>query len=191
MKKFLKYFIQGLILFIPLGLTIIVIIKLFHFFIEPLSILTITDNEWINMLIGIGLLVTFITVFGVLASSFVFRNLFYFLENKLEHVPFIRHIYSPIKDFTNAFVGNKKRFTKPVLVLTNPMSGIEELGFITQDNLTEWQIHDKVAVYLPYSYSLSGRLVIVSKDQITPLQVDAKDAMKFIVSGGVTEVDKN
>ena len=89
----------------------------------------------------------------------------------------------------NAFAGNKKRFTKPVLVLTNPQANIEEIGFITQDDLSDWGIKEKVAVYLPYSYSFSGRLVIVPKEQIKPIDTDGSDAMKFIVSGGVTDVE--
>jgi hypothetical protein len=50
------------------------------------------------------------------------------LENKLEHAPFIRHIYSPIKDFTNAFVGNKKRFNRPVLVTTATVKRVSAIG---------------------------------------------------------------
>ena len=76
-----------------------------------------------------------------------------------------------------------------MLVLTNPQANIQELGFITQDDLTEWGIKEKYAVYLPYSYSFSGRLVIVPKEQITMLNTDGADAMKFIISGGVTDVD--
>ena len=106
-------------------------------------------------------------------------------------MPLIKHIYSPIKDFMNAFMGNKKRFTKPVLVLTNPQANIQEIGFITQDDLSEWDIKDKIAVYLPLSYSFSGKLIIVPKEQISPLKADGSEAMKFIVSGGVTDVDKD
>ena len=108
----------------------------------------------------------------------------------MEHAPFIRHIYSPIKDFTNAFVGNKKRFNKPVLVLTNPAAEIEEIGFITQEDLKDFHITDKVSVYLPMSYSLSGRLIIVPIKNVKPLRADAADTMKFVVSGGVTEKDE-
>ena len=112
-----------------------------------------------------------------------------FTEDKLEQAPFIRHIYSPIKDFTNAFVGNKRKFNKPVLVLTNPLSNIEEIGFITHEDLSHMNIKDKVAVYLPSSYAISGRLILVPKEHIKPLTAEAGDAMKFVVSGGVTDVE--
>ncbi|MBL7918102.1 MAG: hypothetical protein JNM96_06870, partial [Bacteroidia bacterium] len=68
-------------------------------------------------------------------------------------------------------------------------ANIEELGFLTSDDLTHLHIKEKVAVYLPYSYSLSGRLVIVPKEQIKPVDADPAEAMKFVVSGGVTDAD--
>lgn len=189
MNKVLKYFLQGLILFIPLGITVIVFLKLFQFFENVFSFVGLTGIPFLDTIISVIALLLFITLVGLLASSFVFKRLFAFFEEKLEHAPIIRHIYSPIKDFMNAFMGNKKRFTKPVLVLTNPQANIQELGFITQDDLSEWGIKEKYAVYLPYSYSFSGRLVIVPKEQITTLKTDGADAMKFIISGGVTDVD--
>jgi uncharacterized membrane protein len=190
MNNILKYFLQGLVLFIPLGLTIIVFIKLFQFFEGLFSFVGLTGNLFFDTIISFVCLVILITLIGILASSFIFKRLFVFIEDRLEHAPFIRHVYSPIKDFMNAFMGNKKKFTKPVLVLTNPQANIQEVGFITQDDLTDWGISDKIAVYLPMSYSFSGRLVIIPKTQITVLNIEGSEAMKFIISGGVTEMDK-
>ena len=189
MKQFISYFIQGLILFIPLIITLAIITKLFDFFAGLFSFIGFSDNTLLNTGLGLILTLSFIAILGLLASSYVFKKFFGFIEDKLEHAPFIRHIYSPVKDFTNAFVGNKKRFNKPVLVLTNPHSEIEEVGFVTQEDLKDFQIKDKVAVYLPLSYSLSGKLIIVPVKNITFLNADAADTMKFVVSGGVTEVD--
>jgi uncharacterized membrane protein len=75
------------------------------------------------------------------------------------------------------------------MVLTNPQANIHEIGFITREDLLEHGIDGKVAVYLPMSYSLSGRLVLVDKSQVTSLNMDAAEAMKFAVSGGVTDKD--
>ncbi len=189
MKNFFRYFFQGLILFIPVIITLFILVQLFDFITGTFSFIGFSDYSLLNTLFGLALTLGIITVLGVLASSYVFKQIFSFFEDNLEHAPFIRHIYSPVKDFTNAFVGNKKRFNKPVLVLTNPAANIEEIGFITQENLKDLGILDKVAVYLPFSYSLSGKLVIVPTANIKPLQTDATEAMKFVVSGGVTDVD--
>lgn len=190
MNNIFKYFLQGLVLCIPFGITLIVFLKLFQFFEGLFSFVGLTGSPALDTLISILCIVIMITIIGMLASSFLFKRLFAFFEEKLEHAPFIRHVYSPIKDFMNAFMGNKKRFTKPVLVLTNPQANVEELGFITQDDLSDWGIKGKVSVYLPYSYSFSGRLVIVPKEQIRPIDIEGGEAMKFIVSGGVTDVEK-
>lgn len=189
MNKLLKYFLQGLILLIPIGITVILLVKLFQFFENLFSFVGLTGNRALDTVIVFAMLLLLITLTGMLASSFIFRRLFSYLEDRVEHAPFIRHIYSPIKDFMNAFVGNKKRFTKPVLVLTNPQANIEELGFVTQDNLKDIGVPGKVAVYLPYSYSFSGRLVFVPTEHVKPVDIESAEAMKFIVSGGVTDVD--
>lgn len=189
MKRFLNFFIQGLLLFIPLIITGFILVRLFDFFSGLFSFIGFSNYPALNAVLGLFGTLGFVLFLGILASSYIFKRLFSFLEDKLEHVPFIRHIYSPVKDFTNAFVGNKKRFNKPVLVLTNPSANIQEIGFITQENLKDFNIQDKVAVYLPFSYSLSGKLIIVPIEQVKPLEADAADAMKFVVSGGVTDVD--
>jgi uncharacterized membrane protein len=189
MSKLLKYFLQGLILCIPFGLTLLVFVQIFKFFDSIFSFVGLTKYHFLDTIISLLALLLFITLIGLLASSYIFKKLFEYFEKKLEYAPFVRHIYSPIKDFMNAFMGNKKRFTKPVLVLTNPQANIQEMGFITQDDLTDWGIKDKFAVYLPYSYSFSGRLVIAPKEQITLVNIEGGEAMKFIISGGVTDVD--
>lgn len=189
MKSFFRYFVQGLILIIPLIITLAVVFKVFDYFTQLFSFADVTESIILNTFLGLAGTLVFISLLGVLASSFVFKRIFTYFEDKLEHAPFIRHIYSPIKDFTNAFVGNKRRFNKPVLVLTNPLANVYEIGFLTQEDLGDLNIKDKVAVYLPMSYSLSGKLIIVSRENIKPLEADAADAMKFVVSGGVTDVD--
>lgn len=189
MKRFFNFFIQGLILFIPLIITGFILLKLFDTFSDIFSFIGFSTYPILNAVLGLLGTLGFVFLLGLLASSYLFKQVFSFFENKLEHAPFIRHIYSPVKDFTNAFMGNKKKFNKAVLVLTNPMADIQEIGFITQEDLSDFKIKDKVAVYLPYSYSLSGRLVIVPREHVKPMEADAADAMKFVVSGGVTDVD--
>lgn len=189
MKTFFSYFLQGLILFIPLIITVGILLQMFNFFENLFSFVGLTSSAFVNTSLGLLMTLGIITFLGVMASSYVFKQIFSYFEEKMEHAPFIRHIYSPIKDFTNAFVGNKKKFNKPVLVLTNPVANIQQIGFITKEDLSDLKVKDKVAVYLPFSYSLSGQLIIVPITQIEPLQMVAADAMKLVVSGGVTDVD--
>jgi uncharacterized membrane protein len=189
MKNFFGYFLQGLILFIPLIITSGILVKMFNFFESLFSFIWLTSFPIVNTLLGMIFTLGIIALLGVLASSYIFKQIFSYFEEKLENAPFIRHIYSPIKDFTNAFVGNKKKFNRPVLVLTNPTANIQQIGFITQEDLADFQIKDRVAVYIPFSYSLSGQLIIVPRENTQLLKADAAEAMKFVVSGGVTDVD--
>lgn len=189
MKTFLKFFIKGLILFIPVALTVIVFVKIYDFFQGLFSFVGFTGIPFVDTFISLLCLIVVLTFLGILASSFIFRHFFTSIEKAIEHTPVIRHIYLTIKDFMNAFTGSKKKFTKPVLVLTNPHSNIQELGFITNNDLSEIGIEDKVSVYMPMSFSFAGRMIIVPKQQITPLNIDGGEAMKFVVSGGITDVD--
>ncbi len=189
MKKFLSFFLQGLLFFVPLVITLIIFLKLYDYFAGLFSAFGFSSNTILNTIMGLGVTILFVTLLGMLASSYLFNKLFLLLEERLEHIPLIKHIYSPIKDFTSAFVGSKKRFNKPVLVLTGADVNIEEMGFITQEDLKDFAIHDKVAVYLPYSYSFMGRLIIVPKDRVKPIQKTAAEVMKFVVSGGVSDAD--
>ena len=86
----------------------------------------------------------------------------------------------------SAFVGKEKKFNKPVLVLVNPISNLEKLGFVTEEDLTKIDELDKLAVYFPHSYNFSGELFIVPKVQVKALNIAPSDVMKFIVSAGVS-----
>jgi uncharacterized membrane protein len=106
-------------------------------------------------------------------------------------MPFLKVIYSALNDLFSAFVGKERKFNKPVLVLVNPVSNLEKLGFLTEDDLTKLDVTDKVAVYFPHSYNFSGELFIVPKDQVKPLNINPAEAMKFIVSAGITGWEEN
>src|SRR5690606_20242997 len=105
-------------------ITVFVLVQLFDFITGAFSFVGFTEYSLLNTLLGLMITVGIIAVLGILASSYIFKQVYSFFEDKLEHAPFIRHIYSPVKDFTNAFMGNKRRFNKPVLVLTNPAANI-------------------------------------------------------------------
>ena len=95
-----------------------------------------------------------------------------------------------MKDLFSAFIGDKKKmFSQPVMVMLFKEAGIRKLGFVTQEDLSAFGLEDLVAVYFPHSYNFSGNLYLVPKENITVLpQMQGADALKFIVSGGVTEI---
>ncbi len=180
MKKFLGYFLQGLLYTLPIAATIYVVVEAIVL-IDGIIPIKVPGLGFIILVIGI-------TLIGALGSTFITNKIFN-IEKLLDRVPLIKLIYTSVKDLIAAFVGKKKRFTEPVLV---KMEGnVERLGFITQRDLTELGISkDKVGVYIPFSYALTGNLIIVPKDCVTPVDGNSTDIMKFIISGGVTELEE-
>ncbi len=190
MKKIFLYFVQGLVITVPVAITSFVVYKLIDmvgsFFVGFGTIVSPVVDPFIIIAITIGI----IFLMGLLGSSILLRPLFSLLDSALEKTPFIKTIYSSIKDLLSAFVGSKKRFNKPVLVMINRENNIQQMGFITQENLEELKIKEgTVAVYVPMSYSFSGNLLIVPIANITPVEASSAEVMKFIISGGVTDID--
>jgi uncharacterized membrane protein len=190
MKTLVRYFFAGLIITVPVAITIIVIYKLISWIGSLFSsfgtIVSPVVDPFIVILLALGL----ILLMGMLGSSIILRPLFSMFDHALEHTPFIKTIYSSIKDLLSAFVGSKKRFNRPVLVTINKENNIQQLGFITREDLSELNLQkDHVAVYVPLSYSFSGNLLIVPSDHITVVDASSPEVMKFIISGGVTDIE--
>lgn len=140
--------------------------------------------------LGILILVASITIIGWLGSTILYEPLAALGEDVLQRIPFLKTIYEALKDLMEALVGNKKKFDQPVLVRMIKGAEIEKLGFLTQNDLSLLGIPgNKVAVYLPHSFAWSGNLYIVPAENVTPVNASAGDVMKFIVSGGVAEMD--
>ncbi|MDQ3047579.1 MAG: DUF502 domain-containing protein [Bacteroidota bacterium] len=191
MKQILRYFIQGLIITVPVAITVFVVWKLIAFVGSIFSVFGTIISPVIDPFIVIVFACAIIFTMGLLGSSIILRPMFIMFDNAMEHTPFIKTVYSSIKDLLSAFVGSKKRFNRPVLVTINKENNIQQLGFITQDDLTELNLNKgTVAVYVPLSYSFSGNLLIVPSDHITVVDASSSEVMKFIVSGGVTDIDE-
>jgi len=138
--------------------------------------------------LGFVVVIVFVVVVGWLSSLFVFNRILGLFDRLLEKTPGIKFIYSAVKDFLQAFAGNKKKFNKPVLVCVDD-TDVWRIGFITQKEMTEFGMPDYVTVYVPLAYAVTGTTYIVPKTRIKPLEnISASDAMKFAVTGGVTEV---
>lgn len=189
-KNFISHFVQGLLIIAPLAITMFILYRIFDFIHTTFHFLGVIVHPLVDPFIIIAVLIFLIYAVGKLSSVLIFTPVYYRIQKDFEKVPFIRAVYSSIKDILSAFVGSKRKFNKPVLVTVDKANDIKQIGFLTQEDLSNMDIiKDYVAVYMPFSYGLSGKLLVVHKDNITPLNVSATDAMKFVVSGGVTHVD--
>jgi uncharacterized membrane protein len=141
--------------------------------------------------VGFVIVISSLILIGWLGSTFLlWKLLINFFDNILERTPFLKFIYGSVKDVVESFMGEKKKFNKPVLVKIRINPEVYQIGFITQKNLSKLGFENKVAVYMPHSYAVSGMLVIVDKENVTPLDINPSDAMKMAVSGGVTGYDE-
>lgn len=199
LRKIFQYFFQGIIIIAPISVTIFIVVWLFDTIdgilpgiINRIFPPTASGKENIILRIpGIGfVIVILVTIFiGRISSSFFVARIVDFLGHLLERTPGIKLIYSSVKDFLEAFAGNKKKFNKPVLVNVDGPD-VWRVGFITQTDLSHFNLTNHFVVYVPQAYALSGVTYFVPKEKIKLLEnIAPAEAMKFAVSGGVTEVD--
>jgi uncharacterized membrane protein len=172
--------VQGVLLLAPLAITLYVCWVTFT-----------TIDGWLGLPVrGAGFLVTIalITLFGFLAGGFLTRRFLSLLERIMQRLPLVRLLYSSTKDLLNAFVGDKRRFDKPVLVELMPGTNAQAFGFVTQESLEHLGLPGHLAVYFPQSYNFAGSLVVFPASQVRRLSAESSAVMAFIVSGGVTNV---
>ena len=189
MKRLLSYFLQGLLYLAPIGITIYIIIQVFIFSDDLLQ--SILEKILGMRIPGLGLLIMILitTALGYAGQTIIARPFKTFFQRIIHRLPLIELIYSAINDFFSAVVGKEKKFNKPVLVRVHSNPDVERLGFITEDDLKKFGLTDKMAVLFPFSYTFSGEMLIVPINEIKTLNLPAREVMKFIVSGGVAEVN--
>lgn len=180
-QKTIQYFLQGLLILGPVSITLYFIYLVFD---KIDSILRPAIN-----IPGLGFLIiiAFVILIGYVSSFFMMERLLSVLDKFLERAPGVKLVYSFIKDFFEAFAGNKKKFTHNVLACVDD-TDVWRVGFITQENMSSFGMENYVAVYLPMSYSVSGNVYIVPVERIRQMpHTSATLSMKFAVSGGVTQ----
>lgn len=182
MKTFAKYFLQGLLYITPISVTVYVLYWTFIQFDKLLGI----DYPGV----GILLLLIIITLVGWGGSSLIQLPFFSFFKNLLDRVPIFKTIYSSVKDIIEALIGQKKGFSKPVLVKLYENSDIRRIGFVTDEGLALLKDDaDLITVYLPHSFAISGQLFLMPPNYLSPVDGKSADIMKYIVAGGITSLE--
>ncbi len=179
MTRLFDYFFRGLIVLAPAVLTVYVFWLIFS-----------KVDQWLGFRIpgaGIAVTVALITLFGFLTSTVLARWVLGFVDRMFNRLPLVRLVYSSTRDLLDAFVGEKRRFDRPVVVSTHA-DGVEKaFGFVTSETMTRFGLDQHVTVYLPFSYTFTGVIRIYPKSSVRPLATDSAELMAFVVSGGVTE----
>lgn len=190
-RALLRYFIKGLLIVVPLGAAFFLIFWAVKSIDDALNLsgMLWTDPKTGKPVYipGLGILnvLIIILIAGILVTNVVTDPIKRWFYRWLNRLPLLKFLYSSIKDLTEAFVGEEKKFNEPVLVEVNEF-GLKKIGFIVQKDLTVLNLPGEVAVYFPYSYSFAGQVVIISADKVKPIDKSAADMMKFVISGGVS-----
>jgi uncharacterized membrane protein len=179
-RRLVAYFFRGLVLLAPLAVTVYVSIWLFQ-----------TIDGWLGLPVpGVGFVATLllIVLVGLLGSNLLTRGAVSVLDSLLSKLPFVNLVYGSTRDLVKAFVGEKRRFDKPVLVELYPGGHAHVIGFVTQESLAQLGRDSLVSVYVPQSYHWAGQVFIFPAKVIQRLDASSAAVMAFVVSGGVTEI---
>jgi uncharacterized membrane protein len=196
MKQLQKIFLQGLVTFLPIALTIYIVY----------AGISIVDNflgDALRQVLpiyipGLGFLLTVILILllGLILNNILASGLFEKFEYKITQVPFVKAIYSPLRDLMNLFSkGGGPGGLQKVVLVDVAESGIRALGLVTRENFKDIPAIDqnadgRVAVYIPMSYGLGGFTLMVPRERITPLDMPIEKAMSLAITGWV-KADKN
>lgn len=192
-KHLFQYFLQGVLVLAPISITLYLIVGIFTRLdqLVPIYINLSGDAAHPFYLPGLGFILVLVGVVlvGWISSFFVVNRILLFFNHLLERTPGIKIVYSFVKDFSEAFAGKKRKFQKTVLVsIYQP--DVYQLGFITNEDLHQFQLLEHISVYVPSSYAVAGTLFLVKRERVKLLpEINGSDAMKFAISGGVVEVE--
>lgn len=195
LRKFIHYVLNGLVIALPVFGTGYIIYKLFSFLDSIVPRILYSEEELVTRGDhfwgwGIIMLVLVLFVMGWFGSMFINDRIKGWFQRLLDKIPGVNNLYNAISDVLSAFVGKEKKFNQPVLVKVSEQMELEMIGFITDTDLSELgNIQGKVAVYFPMSYSFSGHMMIVPTKNISRIERNAVDILKYTMSGGIVELD--
>ena len=191
-KALFNYLVRGALVILPVAAALFFI----YWAVSKLdSALNLSNVFWVDQagkpiyIPGLGILTVIILliVVGIIVTNFVTEPIKKWVGRWFNRLPVFNVIYTSFKDLTEAFVGDDKKFSEPVVVEVNE-TGLKKIGFLTQKDLSKIGYPGDVAVYFPLSYSFAGQVCLVNADRVKPLKMSASEAMKFIVSGGVSQL---
>lgn len=196
LARLITYFLRGLLIVVPFAVTLVILL-------ESIAWMDNILRGWLELIFGkqskpalflehvhgLGVLVIIsgVLLVGFFGSSILTKPFSNYINGLIEKTPGIKFIYSSVKDLMEAFVGEKKKFTEPVMVEME-VKGLYKIGFVTKKSMEELEMSDYCAVYFPLSYTFSGSMYLVSKEKIKNLKTNSTELMKFVASGGVTEL---
>jgi len=194
LKHFRRYIVAGVLVWLPLGVTIFLIRTLIGVMDQSLRLLPAKYRPEALLgfdIPGLGLILTVIVllVTGVLAANIVGRSMVNFWESVLDRIPIVRSVYSASKNFAEIVFSDSNQSFKQVLLIEYPRKGLYSLAFQTSSELGEVQDRtgeDVVCTFVPTTPNpTSGFIIIVPRKDVVVLDMEVDAALKMIISLGV------
>jgi uncharacterized membrane protein len=189
-----RYFVAGLLIWLPVGVTILVFKALLDLMDRALFLIPVAYRPETLLgfhIPGLGavLALLLLCLTGVLAANLFGRSVINWYERLLKRIPFVRSIYGGVKQFTEVVLADTSSSFKKVLLIQYPRLGVYSIAFQTSDDLREIQAvttEDVVTVFVPTTPNpTSGLIVFVDRAEIVELTMSVEDALKMIISLGV------
>ena len=184
-KKIFRYFLQGLIILAPIGVTAYALYWLFD---KVDSIL----RPFINIPgIGFVIILVFIILVGWVSTQFFVGGIINLFDHWMEKTPVIKFIYTSTKDFFEAFGGEKKKFNIPILANVFA-DDVWVMGFLTDEELEKLDMGaEMVSIYIPQAYHWAGQLYVLPRNKVRKIKnLTSGETMKYAVTGGVVDLEE-
>ena len=192
-----KLFLKGLVVTIPVSITLAIVWWLASGAERMLGTLLVAVLPQGWYLPGMGLIsaIAGIILVGLLSHVLIFQRLFKWGEQLLNRLPVVKSVYSATKDFIGYFSPDtREHFTKVVLVQL-PGQDFQMLGFVTRERFDNLPLNpsaeDAVAVYMPMSYQIGGYTLYLPRRLLTPVDIPFEQAMRLAITGGITAREKD
>jgi uncharacterized membrane protein len=189
MQSFNKIFFRGFITLLPIALTIYIVYSAIIILENVLG--SILRSILPTYIPGLGLLFTLVLIFifGLLLNNFLTGRALLALEARLVEIPFVKVIYSPLRDLMNLFQKRDSKELQSVVLVSVGNTGAKVMGVVTRENFRdlpmEKHLTNHIAVFFPFSYGLGGYTLLVPRESVTKLDIPIEKAMSLAVTGWV------
>ena len=190
-----RYFLAGLLVTAPLGITALIawwIINFIDEWVTPFIPTKYNPETYLPFsLPGLGLLILFIslTLIGALTAGLMGRWVVRTGERILNRMPVVRSVYSAIKQIFETILAQQSNAFREAVLIEYPRRGIWAIGFITGTTKGEVQnltLEETVNIFLPTTPNpTSGFLLFVPREEVVPLDMSVEEAVKMVISGGI------
>lgn len=197
MKAVYRLFIKGLVVVLPVTVTIYVLVLVamkaegvFGGFLRSL----VGPEFYVP---GLGIAVTFLAILGVgvLVSNFITARIITWAIEKFESFPLVKAIYRPLNDLIGLFASNDENKMKKVVMVNFEQLGARCLGLVTREefgDLPEGTLPpNQIAVYIPMGYMIGGFVLMVDRDDVEEVDMSVETALKLSITGWVTSDRKS